>query len=161
MRKNGAGGFAEHRGHRGDASGDLLLGLGKRHLVKPQRMALAVRADRVASRHDLADQVGMVRRHLADKEEGRFNAFVGQRVEDMICASRQRTVVEREHDLSIFERQAFVVLRATQPGVIEGIHDDGANGPDCVQIPRALGGSGGTGRQQRCRQNSTFQSLPF
>jgi hypothetical protein len=60
----------------------------------------------------------------------------------MVGAGWQRAVVESEHDLMVFERQALAILHAAKPGMLEGIHHDGATGTERVRIARALGAGG-------------------
>ncbi len=161
MRKNGAGGSPRTEVTEAMPSLISCSALAERHLVEPQRMGLAMGADGVAGGLDLADHVGIGRRHLADEEKRRLHAFAGQRVEHMVGAGRQRAVVEGEHDLMVFERQALAVLHAAEAGMLDRVDHDGATGPERIRIARALGRTGGMCRQQRHGQDDRFQALHF
>jgi hypothetical protein len=81
--------------------------------------------------------IGVGRRHSANQKEGRLHAFAD---EYKGCGwEGQRDVVEGEHHLMVFERQALAVLHDAKPGMLERIHHDGATRSKPVWISRALG----------------------
>ena len=58
----------------------------------------------------------------------------------------------------VLERQALVVLHDTEPGMLDGIHNNGATGPKCSRIAGALGRSREPCREQRQSQNDQKQA---
>jgi len=72
-------------------------------------------------------------------------------------AGRQRAIVEGEHHLMVLERQALVVLHDTESGMLDGIHNNGATGPDCVRVSGTFRGCGGTGHQHCYGHDRSFQ----
>ena len=66
----------------------------------------------VAARDDLSAQIGVVRRPLADAEEGGFRTVAVEEVEDRGCDRRRRAVIDGDGDLVSrrgFGRQALQV----------------------------------------------------
>jgi hypothetical protein len=61
----------------------------------------------------------------------------------------------------VFDWQALAILHAAEPGMLERIYHDGATGPECLWISRALGTDGATGRQQCHGQDDRRQTLHF
>jgi hypothetical protein len=97
-------GFAKGGSHRANAFVDLFPCLDERHLVKLQRMVLAVRADGVAGCLNLASDTGVSRSHQTDHEESRLYTFAGEDAEDVVSARRKWTVVKSKDHLVVFER---------------------------------------------------------
>jgi hypothetical protein len=79
----------------------------------------------------------------------------------VVGAGRQRAIVEGEHHLMVFERQALAVLHGTEPGMLDGIHNNGATGPKCSRIAGALGRCGKPRREQCHSQNDQKQASHF
>ena len=108
---------------------------------------------------DPAGDIGVRQRHPADHKEGRLYAFAGKDIEDVIGAGRQRAVVEGEHHLMVFERQALAVLHAAEQGMLKRVDHDGAAGAERIRIARALGGSRSSRSQQRDGHRGRLQDL--
>ena len=101
---------------------------------------------------------GKLRRHPADREEGRLDALRGEDLQDLIAVARQRTVVERQHHLVISERQRFGILHGADPRMLAGIDHQGSRGAERVGMAGTIGGRRrlcGDAGQQSQRQCST------
>src|SRR6266446_1132973 len=101
-------------------------------------MAIAMSPDGVAGIADAPYRLGEIARHFADQEVGRLHAFVFEDVQHLGRAGRQRTVVEGEHDLVVFQRQALVVLHGAEPRMLGGIDHYGPAGAQRVGITGAI-----------------------
>jgi hypothetical protein len=82
----------------------------ERQPVHAGRMVLGVGGDGVAGIAHLAHAFGIGVGLASDQEEGRLGAMGGEDVEDLVAVFRQRTVVEGQHHLVIFERQRLGIL---------------------------------------------------
>src|SRR5262249_26262530 len=69
-------------------------------------------------------------RHLPDHEEGRLHTFRCKGLEDAIGVTRQRTIVERQHDLMIVKRQRFGVLHGADAGMLSRVDYECAADPE-------------------------------
>src|SRR5262245_10312794 len=125
-------GIPERGAQRGKAALDFLRGVFHGHLVEGEGMALSVIGDRVAFVVDPPNDRGITLSHAAHHEKGGLHAFRRQRLEDAGGVGWQRTVVEGEHHLVVFERQRFVVLHAADERVLAGVYHDGATDPERV-----------------------------
>jgi len=110
-------------------------------------MILGVRTDGVSFGVDAAHQFGKFRRHAADDEERRLDAFMREFVQHDVGSIWQRSVVEREDDLVIFERQRLEVHHLSNGGECLWIEGDGTAGAKRIRIARA---AGGIRRVRRC-----------
>src|SRR5882672_12060936 len=101
-------------------------------------MAVAMSPDGVAGIADAPHRLGEVARHFADQEEGRLHAFVFEDVQHLGRAGRQRTVVECDHHLVVFERQTLMVLHGAEPRMLGGIDHYGPAGAQRIGITGAI-----------------------
>src|SRR5262249_58853491 len=104
-------------------------------------MAITVSPDSVAGIANAPHRIGEVARHFADDEVGRLYAFVFEYVQHLGRAGRQRTVVEGDHDLMIFQRQGLVILHGAETRVLGGIDHKCPARAERVGVARAFGGS--------------------
>lgn len=156
---------AVERGERrGDAVVDFLPHLLERHLVHRQRMVLAVRADGMPGRDQLAHAVRIEPGLGADGEEGRLDALAGEDGQHLVAVFRQRPIVKGQHHLVVGERQRLRILHGADPRMLHGIDDESPRGAECVGITRAVRGKGGLRRHeaaaQQCRADHGPRPLP-
>ncbi len=143
-------GIAQRGGGVVDAVIDLLHRPFDRHPVEAEWMVFAVRSDGVTGLAEAADAIRKLVRHPADDEERRLDAFGGQRLQHLIAVRRQRTIVEGEHDLVVFERQGLAVLHGADLGVLRRVDHQRARGTERIGIAGATVGAGrGQGRRQK------------
>ena len=133
-RKNGAHRLvAERDAHRRDALLDFGLGLVRRHLrqvlVRP-----GVRADGVAGRRHLLQDFGMPAGMLADREEQRLGALVGQRLEHGRRVARPRAVVEGQHDFFVAQEVIGLEVLEAEAGAAGGVDLHHAGDAERVRI---------------------------
>src|SRR5262249_48578305 len=69
-------------------------------------------------------------RHLPDHEEGGLHTFRCEGLENGVGVTRQRTIVERQHDLMIVKRQRFGVLYGAYTGMLSGVDHECAADPE-------------------------------
>ena len=113
-------------------------------------MRPGVRADGVACGGDLLENFRMIGRVLADREEHRLGAFVGQRLQHR-RRGRPRTVVEGQHDLLVGQEVELLVLQEAETRSARGVDHDGAADAERIGIGagrfcrRRRGAGGGAG----------------
>ena len=82
----------------------------------------------------------------SDQEEGRLGAMGGEDVEDLVAVFRQRTVVEGEDYLMIFQRQRLGILHGADQRILPRIDHQRARRADRIGMPGAIGGRRGLRR---------------
>ena len=135
---------AERDAHRRDALFDFVLGL----LVGQLRQVLVrpgVRADGVAGRDDLLEDLGMIAGMLADREEHRLGALVGQRLEHALGVARPRAVVEGQHDFLVAQEVIGLEMLEAEAGAAGGVDLHHARDAERVRIVTFCLGAAGAG----------------
>jgi hypothetical protein len=89
-------------------------------------MVLGVGGHCVAGVAHLAHAFGIAVCLTSDQEKGRLGAMGGENIEDLVGVFRQRTVIESQHDLVVFERQRLVILHGADDGMGARIDHDRA-----------------------------------
>ena len=118
---------------------DFLPGAVERQAIHAGRMVLAMGGHRVAGVAHLAHPRGIVLGLASDQKKGRLGAMGGENVEDLVGVFRQRSVIESQHHLVVFERQRLVILHGADDGVRARIDHDGARCADSVRMAGAIG----------------------
>jgi hypothetical protein len=107
---------------------DLARRLSHRHFANG--VVLGVAGDGVALVVNAPHHPRIGARHLSDHEEGRLHTFRCEGLEDAVGVTRQRTIVECQHDLMIVKRQRFGVLHGADTGMLLGIDHECAADPE-------------------------------
>src|SRR5262249_46856756 len=107
---------------------DLARRLSRRHFANG--VVLGVVGDNVALVVNAPHHRRIGARHLPDHEEGRLHTFRCEGLEDAAGVTRQRTIVEPQHDLMIVKRQRFGVLHGADTGILVGIDHECAADPE-------------------------------
>ena len=141
--------IAERGGDGCDPGFDLRIRLLRRHAMEGERMGIAMRADGMSGRMNLAHRLGIGLRHPPDEEEGRLDAFGSENVESAGGVGRQRAVVEGQHDLMVGERQRLGILHHPEADMLGRVDHQGAAGAERVRLSRAFGSARRTRRDQR------------
>ena len=97
-------------------------------------MRPGVRADGVAGRGHLLENFGMPAGVLADREEQRLGALVGQRLEHALGVARPRAVVERQHDLVVAQEVVGLEVLEAEAGAAGGVDLDHALDAERIRI---------------------------
>ena len=97
-------------------------------------MRPGMRADGVASGRDLFHDFRMPAGVLADREEHRLGALIGQRFEHGRCMSRPRPVVERQHDFVVTQKVIRLEMLEAEAGAAGGVDLDDAGNSECIRI---------------------------
>src|SRR5262245_3230822 len=92
-------------------------------------MVLGVVGDSVALVINAPHHPRIGARHLPDYEEGGLHTFRCEGLENGVGVTRQRTIVERQHELMIVERQRFGVLYGAYTGMLSGVDHE------CAAVP--------------------------
>ena len=100
-------------------------------------MGPGVAADGVAGRDHLMEDFRVIGRVLADREEGRPQALIGERFEHRLGVVEPGSVVEGEHDLAGAKRKRGGKLLAADPGRSRRV--DGKNAARSQRIRPAFG----------------------
>src|SRR5262249_15924321 len=140
---------AQRPAHRADALFDLIFpgvldclplavdqatALGLRQVLMTPRM----RTDRVAGRGHLLEDVGLVRRMQADREEDRLGAMTREGGEYLRRVVRPRTVSESEHVFAGAQEIHALEVFGAEPRAAGGVDLDHAGNAERVRIARAV-----------------------
>ena len=130
--------IAERLADRCDALIEVGLLVGDGPLPNLRRVGLRVGRDGVAVVISAAHERRKLGCHFPDHEERRLHALRGEDVEHPVGARRQRTVVERQDDLVIPERQGLGILHRADAAVLGRVDRDDPAGPECVGFAVAV-----------------------
>ena len=142
---------AERPFHRGKTLLDFVLGHLIGHLLAVQiGVRPGVRTDGVAGRQHLTQDLRMIGGVLADREEHRLGAFVGERLQHRGRVARPRTVVEGQHDFLRLEEIELLEMLEAEARSARGVDLDHAGDAERVRIGAGrLCGSCGRWRRHR------------
>ena len=146
---------AERPLHRAKTFFDLVLALLLGQLlVDERRVRPGVRSDRMAGRHHLPEDFGIVGGVLADREEDAGGAFFRQRLQDRRRIHRPRAVVEGQNHFLVAQEVEFLEMFEAETGTAGRIDLDGAADTERVRIV-----AGRTGRDRRRRRGGGWSCL--
>ena len=134
---------------------DLFLDLRFGQLLAVEmRVRPGVGADGVAGGGNLLEDFRMIGRVLADREEHRLGAFLGQRLQHR-RRGRPRAVVEGQHDFLLGQEVELLVLLEAEARSARGVDDDGAADAERIGIGASgFCGTGAAGGSARSRLRS-------
>src|SRR5579863_246524 len=118
---------------------DLVLdGLLVQFLRVQVGMRPGVRADGVTGCRHLPENLGMKGGMLADREEHRLGALVGQRLEHRRRVDRPRTVIEGQHHFLVAEKIDLLEMFETEAGSDRGVDFNDAGNTERIGIGAGL-----------------------
>ena len=137
-------------GKRGLVGGDPLVDFPTRGVLaqeRQDRVRPCVVADGVAVGGDAPDHFRIGRGIAADEKERRLDALIGERAQHARGRRRKRTVVERQHDFLVGERQRLGEAFQPHAGGLAGI--DAEHARRAERARRAIARARRPGRDQR------------
>ena len=138
---------AERDADRRDAFFDFVLAF---LLAQPRQVLVrpGVRTDGVAGRRDLLHDFRMPAGVLADREEHRLGALIGERLEHGRRVARPRAVIESEHDLVVAQEVISLEMLEAEARAAGGVNLHDARNAEGIRVV-TFGRSG----RWRCRRS--------
>ena len=155
---------AERHVDRADAFLDFFLGLLRADILAPEiGMAPGMGADRVTARGDLLQNFRVIGRVLADDEECRLHALLGQ-CRQNLRRCRPRAVVEGEQNLLVTQEVVLLEMLEAETGTAGGVDLNSAGDPERVRVLALGAGSrslreSGAARQRCGNQDSAGERV--